>query len=77
MRELLSDTEAARIPGKRRTRTYRILDLFGTNGDDEWELEEELDFAFPCTVVSARQGQKQLPVTEESVKALVRNTKTI
>lgn len=46
MRDLLSDSEAARILGKRRTQLYRIVDRFDADPNDEWELEEGLHFEF-------------------------------
>lgn len=72
MRDLLSDTEAARILGKRRTQLYRIVDLFDANPHDEWDLEEGVHFEFSGPALPGSQGQRPRRFTEEGVEALAR-----
>jgi hypothetical protein len=76
MRDLLSDSEAARILGKRRTQLYRIVDLFDADPNDEWELEEGVHFEFAGTEVPGTQGQRPRRFTEEGVEALARYIET-
>jgi hypothetical protein len=72
MRDLLSDSEAARILGKRRTQLYRIVDLFDADPNDEWELEEGLHFEFAGPAVPGLAGKRPRRFTEEGVEAMAR-----
>jgi hypothetical protein len=63
MRNFLSDSEAAKILGKRRTQLYRIVDLFDADPNDEWELEEGVHFEFAGTEVPGTQGQRPRRLT--------------
>lgn len=69
MRDLLSDSEAARILGKRRTQLYRIVDLFDADPNDDWELEEGVHFEFAGPPVAGKRPRR---FTEEGVEALAR-----
>lgn len=73
MRDLLSDTEAAKILGKRRTQLYRIVDLFDAKDDDEWNLEEGAHFECAGPAVPGSPEQRPRRFTEEGVEALARS----
>lgn len=72
MRDLLTDTEAARILGKRRPQLYRIVDKFDQDPDDEWELEEGVHFEFAGPAVPGTDGKRPRRFTEEGIEALAR-----
>ena len=72
MRDLLTDSEAAKILDKRRTQLYRIVDKFDQDPDDEWELEEGIHFEFAGPPIPGTDGKRARRFTEEGVEALAR-----